>query len=362
MSKILNINEFLDRAEREYLFENKVHFVFTIRRKAHDDDFYSRLESELQKQNILKIHDLRLVKEKYAKISRPSAVSIDLDTLLTQRSHLKLLKSEMGFWGERYPKINLLLFAKTYFRDSMENLALTYSCAEVLNYLISHPEICIGLLPREISHGQSTKLIGKEPLLLKMFSCWRDQSSRWSDFYNYFGLLDKPAEFRIFAPECLLQNQNLKNYHGLLSRDFFKDYNFSNLNGTLIIENYESFYVAARHSKKTLILWGAGWKAASLRSISKSLPGPVFYWGDIDKEGYEIFAYLCNFMPDLEPLYMSFKTIHDNPDLQQKRDKYLGPYKQIPKLQDEYIWICSRGLQIEQEQLQPQWPYCDSLS
>ena len=358
---ILNLESYLNRAEQEYLFLGKTEFTFPIRRKSQDLNFYIRLESELRAQDLLRIQDFRVVKEGYARLSRPSALGFNLDALLKKRSHLRLLKTDLEGWHQRYSKVPLFEFARSYPRDTFANLGLTHACAEVLNYLILNREACVGLLPREIAHGQSTKLIGKEPLLLKMFSHWLENSARWNDFYDHFGLLDRPAEFRIYAPECTLQGQRLKGFHGLLSRDFSKGFDFKQLAGTLIIENYESFYVALRHSQASLIVWGSGWKAASLRACFQLLPEPIYYWGDIDKEGYEIFGYLKRQLPILQPVLMDRATIEANKTIYQVREKFFGPYKNVPDLQSEYEWISTQGLQIEQEQLQARWPYGTSL-
>jgi hypothetical protein len=141
------------------------------------------------------------------------------------------------------------------------------------------------------------------------------------------------------------------------TEQFFMDYDFTCLQGTLIIENHESFYRSLKNSKNTLIIWGSGWKASRLKHLHSLFPKPIFYWGDLDKEGYEIYGYIKKFIPDLNSIFMDLITLNAHPHLSQKKTKFFGPYRQVYELQKAYEWVCSHGLQIEQEQLPSQWPY-----
>jgi hypothetical protein len=212
-------------------------------------------------------------------------------------------------------------------------------------------------LPRQIPHGQSTKLVGKQALLLRLFSYWRDQPSQWSDFYDWFGLIDQPPEFRIFAPTCLVQNNRLREFQGLLAKDWADDFEFSGLSGTLIVENLETFHALAKLSRATLVVWGGGWKAAHLRPLLPCLPRPIYYWGDIDKEGYEIFGLLKSADAGIHFALMDFTAIEKYRSIHQRKEISLGPYRSVAGLQAEYEYVARRGIQIEQEQMREEWPF-----
>jgi hypothetical protein len=359
---VLETESFLDRAEMEYLFgAAKSEFIFPIRRKGEVADYYARLETELRTQDLLAVQSYRVVKESFAKVSRPAALVLTEAGLLRRRPHLAMVKAEIARLGSSIRSIDAREFLRQNSRDALADIALTRDCFEVFEYLLAHRDEVMGLLPRQIPHGRSTKLLGRENLLLKMFSFWRGEPGRWRDFHDFFGLLDRPAEFRFFAPVCSCQERRLSSFHGLLARDWQNDLDFDSLKGTLIIENLESFYAAIADSRATLLIWGGGWKAVQLHSLWTRLPKPVYYWGDIDKEGYEIFGYLNARHPELSPLMMSREWIDKYRTIQQKKEIFLGPFRQVSGLQAEYEWVSRNGIQIEQEQMREPWPFGAAL-
>jgi hypothetical protein len=358
---VLEITKYLDLAERQFLIESQREFIFQLRRKNGDSNFYSRLDEELRTQNILRVQSFREVKEGFAWISRPASLILDLETLLRERPYLSLWRGEIEALERRFTFIDVRGFLRSESVGSVLDLAMFRSCLEVLNYLADNRSKVSGLLPRQLPHGQSTKLIGKEPLLLRLFAFWRQEASRWSDFFHCFELLDKPLEFRFFAPECRIQGQKLRDFNGLFALDWIRDYNFSDLEGTLIIENFESLLALTRESTSSLLIWGAGWRAVHLKSLLMILPKPIYYWGDIDKEGYEIFASFKASCPEIEPVLMSRKEINLYQHIHQRKEIFLGPYRTVPGLQAEYEYVSRSGILIEQEQLRETWPLGTTL-
>lgn len=352
----LDIARFLDQAEWDFLVNGKTEFVFPVRRKSGESDFYERLDRELREQSIMQVRDLREVKEGFTRISRPASLSIDLETLLRERPHVSIWKGQIENLARAFDFLDLYEFLRQEGREAAHDLILLEHCLEVLAFLIKNRHEVSGLLPRQLPHGRSTKLIGIENLLLKLFGFWRGQVARWSDFYAWFELLDKPLEFRFYAPVCSCQGSSLRDFHGILARDWIAAYEFGALDGTLIVENFESMLALIPDAKSTLLIWGGGWRAVHLRWILDRLPTPIHYWGDIDREGYEIFGALKAHNPDLEPVLMAHDMIEKYRSLQQRKEIFLGPFKEVPGLQNEYEFVARRGIRIEQEQIREQWP------
>jgi hypothetical protein len=100
-----------------------------------------------------------------------------------------------------------------------------------------------------------------------------------------------------------------------------------------------------------VVIWGAGWRAASLKAIQEMLPRPVLYWGDIDKEGYEIYGHLRSHIPDLQPTLMSLEVIKQHKGYSIPKEPYCGPFREVLGLQQEYELTCQEGLCIEQEKI-----------
>ncbi len=357
---MLDIESFLDAAEILYLLESKIEFVFPLRKPTGSIGYYEGLERELRSQPFLKIKSFRMVKEGWTKISRPAELSFELDSLFSLRPYLKSLKNRIERLSASTSEIDLIQFLKQN-KELLNSIDVVESCIEVLQYLIRHRQSVIGLLPRQIPHGQSTKLIGRENILLRLFSFWRTETLSWKSFFDFFQLLDKPMEFRFFAPQCQIQKKLICQHHGVLAPDWCQDYDFSLLQATLIVENIESFYEVSKKTKNSLILWGAGWKASQISFLLHMVPKTMFYWGDIDKEGYEIFGYMKKLYPPIRPLLMEATTIQKYFHLLQKKEKYDGPLRPLEDLKSEYEMVARGGLQIEQEQLAEPWPLAAEL-
>ncbi len=359
---ILDFEDFLTVAEKQFLLDGATQFSFPIRKRGAWPDFYSRLEQELQTHGDLRVLSFRQVREGFARLSRPSVLGFDLGTLLRHRPHLSLLRAEFQRLETDFTFIAVFSFLRHHLGEASQNVIETRACFEVLQYLIDHSDQVAGLLPRQIPHGQSTKLIGKAPLLLSLFAFWRESTATWADFFAHFKILDKPLEFRFYAPICRYDNQLLPCLHSVLATEWQDRYSFAELQATLIVENLETFFSLETKVKNTLLVWGAGWRATQIRSLLNRLPKPIFYWGDIDKEGYEIFGWLRNLVPDLVPLLMSEDIFDKWKHLCQKREVYLGPYRSLGELQDVYEKVCQSGLQIEQEQIHESWPFDPRLA
>jgi hypothetical protein len=361
-SLTLDVNRYLDQAEREFLLHGRTEFLFPVRRPPGDADFYQRLDKQLLQQSLLRVHSFREVKEGFTRVSRPAALFLDLETLLRERPTVSLWRGEIDNLVQSFPFLDLRSFLRSEGSEILNDLGLLRACLEVLSYMISHRAEIAGLLPRQLPHGQSTKLIGRENLLLKLFNYWSGKNARWSDFFVFFEILDKPLEFRFFAPSCQFQGHVLERFHGLLAKDWRHELDFRALSGSLIVENFESFLALTRESRLTLLIWGAGWRAVHLRFLFESLPQPIYYWGDIDKEGYEIFAHLKSSISSLKPILMDQRTVDRYLAIHQRKDVFIGPFREVPGLQKEYEYVSRQGIQIEQEQIREVWPFGTSLA
>jgi hypothetical protein len=351
VDQLLDSEGFIETAEKSLLLEGKSEFFFSVRRKSNISNFYDLLEKELRAQILFTVSEYRVVKEGWTKISRPAVLRIDRATLIKQKPHLTALEREISRWRIDFSSIGASQIITIAYKDVVADPALTNACLEVLLYLINNREIIKGLLPRQVQHKQSTKLIGQEPLLLKMFGIWRQAPAHWADFFRFFELTSRSVEFRFFAPNCLCQSAKLSHFHGVLSHDWHNDFKFDELRGTLIVENLETFHSESARSQDRLIIWGGGWRVILLRTFQKNLPRPILYWGDIDKEGYEIYGTLKGYISDLQTTLMAKTTIDKHVQLATTKEPFFGPFREVQGLQEEYQEVCRRGLCIEQEKI-----------
>ncbi len=385
----MNLEKYLDAAEKDFVLHNKTDFQFLIRRDSKLVEFYSLLESEIRLQSLLQVKKYRLVKEGWTQVSRPAEVGFGVSELLACRPYVKSLKQQLQDLLVRFSTVfksgdfarglvieqfentnrkwptnkvleteesifNLENFFEKNYAEVTKNIETTKSCLEVFSYLMQNKKQLQGMTAKQIPHGQSTKLMGKESLLLRLFQHWDSNLTQWRDVYHYLRLHRRSVEYRFYAPVCFRQSAELKKFHGVFSSELLPEYDFSTLSSTLIIENLESFFQAVQWlennaAKNILIIWGGGWRVASLARYIELLPGTKYYWGDMDKEGYEIYGFLKSRFQPLLPLGMSYKDFEENKSLQQTKEKYFGPLAKVPDLQTEYEYVCHQGLRIEQE-------------
>jgi hypothetical protein len=347
----LNLTLMLDELEKTYVFDNEAPLQVDLRRTPGTLDFYVQVEKQLQNQNLFTVSDYRIVKEGRTKISRPSQITITKAKLIDNRPHIQIIQEKIAQLSEKYSTFSLNHFLKSSYQELKFQLDLIDSCASVLDHLEKNKLSIQGLYSRQIPHGFSTKLIGKENILLRIFSNWKQRTCSWSDFYFYYKILNKPIEFRFYAPKCQWKDARLDQFHGVISQSNYDKFSFNELKQVLLIENFDAFLGLVPVSNTTLLIWTGGWRVIGLKKILSCLPNRILYWGDIDKDGYEIMGMTLNYAPSAIPIFMDQETILRFTHLIQRKPAYQGPYKEIGKLQQTYEKVSRQGIFIEQEQL-----------
>lgn len=348
--KILNVEKIFSLAERSYLLDGTKDFIHVVRANKSIPYFYEELEKELKTWPCFKIAAYKKVKEGNVYVTRAHKILLKNDELLLLKPHLEkirksfeeVMKMTGGFSVDNFIRTNFGLCYKKHY--------LLKDCIEIYYFLCANRFEMTGMLPRQIPHAQSTKIIGAEALLLNIFAHAEGlKDCTWKDFYLHFELLSRSPEFRLYAPRCSWKNVMVIGLHGILSEDVIEDYNFSDLKNTLIIENLESFLPLVANNAETLLIWGSGWKCLQLSGLVNKLPQPMFYWGDIDKEGIEIAAQFCQQTGSV-PVMMDQEALSKFMHLSQKI-KYLTPLKKISLLNDVYDEVCQKQIRIEQEKI-----------
>jgi len=347
----IDANFYLDLAEKEFVFKNTNSFYFDLRRPSGSQDFYQDLEKALQNQTLFKISNFRVTKEGKVKISRPSQISLTMEDLLGQRPHLRDIQEEFKLLISRWNRFDVESFFQSNYWEIKFQGPLIDSCFQVIDFLENNKETISGLYSKQIPHGSSTKLIGKENLLLRLFSHWKKVQASWSDFYRFYHIAARPVEFRFFAPICFWKDVKLNRFHGIVSSDLISNYHFSTLNKTILVENFDAFLGLVPQCKESLLIWTGGWRAATIKKLLPFLPKNKLYWGDIDKEGYEILGMMQEMDSNIQAVFMDNHIIQSHRHLVQKKPVFKGPFRNLGNLQKTYEDVCLNGLFIEQEQL-----------
>lgn len=119
-----------------------------------------------------------------------------------------------------------------------------------------------------------------------------------------------------------------------------------------ITENKMNF-LTLPYLKNSFAIWGGGYKSLVLKSVNWLSDCPIFYWGDLDADGFKILAQLRGYFPQTVSVMMNrdtfdtFKNFAVNVP-QSKLEK-------LPNLTSEeynlYSYISNYGKRLEQEHI-----------
>lgn len=374
---LFNIEIYLDRAQRDFLLESRTCFEYSLRFTRAIRTDHDRFERELRGHNFLRFTAYRTARSGHAHIGRIAGIGFDASDLLTLRPYLAETQRAFTLAREHSRHFDCATFLRTRYQDCLRKHIMLEDCVHILNFLIENRAEVFGLYIRQIPHGRSTKLIGNESLLLAMYARYRvEQESgheryvesrpidiQWADLYADFGLIQKPFALQFYADSILLDGQGLRDFHGVLTESNARRYDLRDVCFAIIVENEETFFALATRNNcdltGMLVICGSGAAIAGARFLSRVLQGMrVYYWGDMDRAGYEIFAAARAILPDLKPLLMDVNALNRYRHLAHSAIQSAGGQRQIPDLDDAYRNVCANGIRIEQEQI----PIADALN
>jgi hypothetical protein len=100
------------------------------------------------------------------------------------------------------------------------------------------------------------------------------------------------------------------------------------------------------------LIRGHGKAIAAGRFLTAVFQGPVYYWGDIDKDGYEIFACVRELFPRAISVLMDDLTLQKYTSLIQSLPQAEPSLSNLPAdLRAVYERVCREGIRIEQEKI-----------
>ena len=352
---LFNEEFYLNKAQKDYLLHRKNIKNYTLKFDEKTKSQIKQFEQQIKKSSF-HITKYRNIKDGLVKVGRPGQVSISTEKLLYKRPEILEIEKHWNEARDFASSIGLELdsFFLKHYSYCLKKSSHLLPTLKVLHYLIAHKGSFDRLFPRQIPHGQSTKLIGKEALLLKLFShFFSPDCLKWEDFYHYFGLQSHCPVFQFFAPFATYDEQVvLSNFDGLFYFKSAPKWTFPGLRGTLIVENQESFYALRERLKSHLLILGSGNAISGGDFLTKVLPAPIYYWGDIDKEGMEIFSYVYDLFKEVTPIGMDLQTINRFSSLIQRVEVNTTPIrKPIHRINDSYDFVCREKIRIEQEQI-----------
>lgn len=252
---------------------------------------------------------------KFGEQSIPEQIFVE-----TESDYLKLLKKEREV-KQFKQNVDLILTELPQLKDWLvaHPLEVVKYASEwmdlikVCHYFIEYPQP--NLYMRELPIKVHTKFIENYQVIFTSLlefllppDLINDVNDSERKFEKRFSLkYDEP----LLRVRILDQNILLK-YH-LPFTDFsipisqFQKLNWGN-HRWLITENKMPF-LTLPSLENTIALWGSGYKVQILKSVEWLSQADLFYWGDLDVDGFKILAQLRSYFPRVKSLMMDQKTL-----------------------------------------------------
>lgn len=125
----------------------------------------------------------------------------------------------------------------------------------------------------------------------------------------------------------------------------------------VIVSENKMTFLTLPSVPQTVGIWGMGNAAAVLHTARWLADCEMFYWGDLDAQGFEILARLREFFPKMQSLMMDLTTLDRFRDLGASGIRSKATLKQRLTRDEEqaYEVVCAANLRLEQERIPNQF-------
>ncbi len=229
----------------------------------------------------------------------------DLDAFLGTTSKSAAFERDLALVLQRYP--SLRDWSAGHAEAIVKHAGKWPDLLTVCDYFVSIPQP--GLFLRELPVALHTKFIEDHRAILRQML---DQILPNSDlkvggFEERFGLRVPEALVRVrFLDPALRERLAFPfDFAGIARSDFA---NLPIAGGNLLITENEITFLTLPPLPNTLGIWGSGFAVASLGILPILRDARIFYWGDLDVQGFEILAALRDRAPKTRAVLMDRAT------------------------------------------------------
>ncbi|WP_081748160.1 DUF2220 domain-containing protein [Leptolyngbya sp. PCC 6406] len=170
------------------------------------------------------------------------------------------------------------------------------------------------------------------------------------------------------CPECCLKyreplirfrllDHSLKNQYGFPATDIsmpvseFRQLNLE-VHRCFITENVMNF-LTLPSLKNSFAIFGSGYAVQTLKTIIWLSSHPIFYWGDLDVDGFKILSQVRSYFPQTTSIMMDMETFRAFDEFAVSVDGRIPetlPYL-TPEESTLYIYLASHQKRLEQERI-----------
>lgn len=256
----------------------------------------------------------------------------------------------------RYPALKTLFIARA--NQIIQNLAVWDKLLQICDYFVKNPKPNIYI--RELSiQGIDTKFIEKNKTILDMLLSNILKQSEFDHKITKFGNYGFERKYGLKYPLPLIRFRILDEdlyINGLsditLNIEEFKKLNFT-CNNIFIVEN-KITTLSFPKLKNSIVIFGSGYKVGVLKGIFWFANKNIYYWGDIDKDGFAILSQARGYFGQIKSFLMDEKVIELFSHLSVKDKKNQNKIKKLDNLtnsEQKIYKILQDGFRLEQEKI-----------
>ncbi|MBO7439037.1 MAG: hypothetical protein J6U21_05095 [Bacteroidales bacterium] len=130
---------------------------------------------------------------------------------------------------------------------------------------------------------------------------------------------------------------------------------FKNLNlpikNVYIVENKKNLLTFPSISE-SIVIWGEGFGAKIMKDVEWLSTKKIFYWGDIDAQGFEILSQVRSYYPSAQSFLMDWDTFNQFNEKDRGTESKVTTTLNLTKEEYElYNYLKSNNLRLEQEKI-----------
>jgi len=231
-----------------------------------------------------------------------------------------------------YPTLKSLIYDKPF-------LILEYGdrwqmILKVLDFFVQDRQM--GCYIRELSiEGVDTKFIENHKKVLDVLLSNILENKPLNSISNFF--FEKKYHLKYPQPQIRYRILDKDLYiQGLSDLEVVID-EFKKLNigckKVFIIENKITF-LSFFDIKRSIAIFGSGYKLSGLKDVAWLRDKEIFYWSDIDEDGFAMLSQIRGYFPQTKSIFMDSKTIEKYKNLAVSHNNQQN-YKELPNLTKE---------------------------
>lgn len=353
---------FLDYIEKKSLFP----LVIPLKKIQQKDIQNSYIEFTKELQSLQNTQFPLLYKEyNFKTLGRQKLpVSIKIETLneflylLDKEAEYEIFTQLYAKIIKKYPTLKILFLKKPFFVLQYYNEWDKFFL--ILNFFLQNKQN--NLYIREISlQDIDTKYIQKYTKIIDMLLCTITQTDLLCTLSEYS--FEKRYHLKYPLPQIRFRILDKDLYIAGLSDIMLTVEEFKNLNiackRVFIVEN-QITTLAFGDIKESIVIFGSGYKVGVLKNVKWLEEKILYYWGDIDADGFAILSQMRGYFPKIQSLCMDEKTFETFKHYAVKDIKAIMKELKYLKEEEKKLYSRLKNQRLEQERIPFEWFFMHS--